>query len=111
MTRRCVYCLGFFDGRADAETCSAACRKAVSDAPKHDEVQMRPSTRRDSWSQERARATGFGTVTAAEATRHDNRIRWALGMEGSRAPHFGPGFSPDDISFEWMMATWARRTA
>ena len=111
MTRCCTYCLGYFNGRDGAETCSDACRKARSDAPRHDEVVMRPSTRRDSYSLQRAQATGFGTVTAGDAVRHDNRIRWALDIEGATTPHFGPGFSADDIGFEWMMAAKARRTA
>lgn len=110
MTRRCVYCLGFFDGRAHAETCSPACRKARSVALKADEVAIRPAFRRTVYSPERAAATGFGTMRAVDQYHADLRARLAAGLEVGELPPHGPGFGPDDIQFEYTF-TRARRAS
>ena len=86
---RCRYCAGRFRGRADAVTCSAACRKAMSVALAYAEDADVPvaSIRRCTFSPERAAATGFGMVTATDGYRADLRVRRYMRIFGrGRAP-------------------------
>lgn len=80
--RVCTYCLGAFEGRADADTCSTACRQAKSRALRTDYVEPASSDRRrTTYSPERAAATGFGTLTGREQYEADLRVRAAAGLE------------------------------
>lgn len=65
----CAYCkLSFVSWRSHATTCSGACRQALSVARGYECEADIPSAwqRHDSYSAERAGATGTGTITAAE---------------------------------------------
>ena len=99
--RQCVYCLGMFAGREDAETCSAACRKARSDA--RDGDLLLPFERRYTFSPERERATGWGAMSPRDSFHADIRARLAAGIDDGVLPPHGPGFGRDDIKFEeWI---------
>lgn len=78
----CPYCLGrYWPARSDAVYCSGACRKAAFMAlalPDYGHVDP-PSIRRDSWSGDRAEATGFGSITRREAYLADLRVRVLAG--------------------------------
>lgn len=78
--RACRYCLGEYEARrADSQCCSPACRQAVR-AALRDRDPLPASCRRSTYSPERARATGYGLVTAGEAWQHDRRIRREAGL-------------------------------
>lgn len=99
--QRCVYCLGFFEGRADAETCSGACREARRAALQADDVSIRPWARRETYSAERAKATGWGAMMARAAYYADLRMRLAAGLDVPELPPHAPGYSADDIQYEY----------
>lgn len=78
----CRYCARpYRSERRHSTTCSAACRKALSVALAYEcDADVPPiATRRDTWSEERATATGLGTVTASEGHALDLRVRRLAG--------------------------------
>lgn len=73
----CPYCLGpFVPCRSDAVYCSGSCRTAACRAVEAAEVDP-PSlgTRRENYSAERAKATGYGSITPREGYLADLRVR------------------------------------
>lgn len=101
--RQCPYCLGLFAlSRSDAVCCSAACRVGRHAAPGLDDVDLRPWNRRDTYSHERAKATGWGGMSALETYEADLRVRYAAGIPGP-VPHFGPGYGPNEIRVEYWL--------
>lgn len=79
-TRRCAYCGQAFQApRSHARTCSGACRQARSQALRLDcDADVMPaSCRRETYSDERARATGYGLLTEAQCYAADLRVRRA----------------------------------
>jgi hypothetical protein len=81
----CGYCGGtFWAIRPHAQTCCGACRQALSTARAYATLEDVPpaATRRDTFSAERQRATGFGLVTASDSLAADVRIVTARLREG-----------------------------
>lgn len=74
--RVCAYCQGTFKGRKHAKTCSGACRQAFSRAVHYesDSDVLMSFERDDTFSRERAIATGCGLMTAKECYEADIRV-------------------------------------
>lgn len=78
--RPCAYCLGWYrPARAHAVTCSGACRQARSVALRTEEP-LTPPWRAETWSADRAAATGWGGLTPREQYAADVRVRRAEGL-------------------------------
>jgi hypothetical protein len=98
----CTYCLGVFrPKRRHADTCSSACKQAKHEALTTEFV-LGPYARRDSWSTERERATGWGGMTAAESYDADLRVRYEAGVDDGLEVEFCPGGDPD----RWWKVRW-----
>lgn len=81
----CAYCgQPFAAVRSHAETCSGACRQALSVARRYaDEADVPPaSTRRETFSTERAARTGSGLMSATECYEADVRVVRARSAAG-----------------------------
>lgn len=75
--KACGYCGGVFWAiRPHAVTCCGACRQALSNARTYATLEdiPPPATRRDTFSAERQRATGYGLITASESYAADVRV-------------------------------------
>lgn len=108
----CAYCCGIFaTAKRNALTCSAACRKAVSRALAAEEVDhVASDLRLEPTSDERARRTGWSTLTRRESYEADIRVRFAAGLPVPHPPHFLPGGHPD-VFPKAVWITAARRAA
>lgn len=83
--RTCEYCLGTFHGRKHAKTCSGACRQARSKALQYetDADVPGPLFRREEFSAERLRATGYGWLLVNESYQADLRVRRIAREQGT----------------------------
>jgi hypothetical protein len=94
---QCPYCLGVFrPGKSGPvrEQCCGGCRHDTAAALRAPETGWE-STRHESYSRERARATGWGLLTAHEHYQADLRVRFAAGLPVDETPAFLPGGDAD----------------